>query len=189
MERIGKLEQVAPLSRKRHGGGRSRSGTSDVCGADGRPRLRFHRCGIQRHFPWMTGTAKRRDMILFRPRFLNPPPRKKKIPRSATLRCGSDDAGGREFCAWTSPRNSRNSWRSDIGQDAAIPFFRAQHDGCCAPVSVFGLATVQRAFGGNGNRTGSAAIPREFLRASGSDGGPFFEDQPCGPRAADRRAR
>jgi len=126
-------------------------------------------------FPWMTA-RQGRDMILFRPRFLDPPPVNDPIPDPSRYAVEILSPEGRKFLL---PGDDlRQFLEKRYTRDLRLRFSeRSMTD--ARPVSLFGLATLRSL----SEESGVPIDPRQFranFYVQWQDDRPYFEDQLIG---------
>ncbi len=127
------------------------------------------------NFPWMTARQSR-EMILFRPRFLDPPPVEQEIPDAAQYAMEVIAPGGEKF--WMGDTNFTEHLEKRFGRSLRLRFSERNMTDS-RPVSLFGLSTVRAL----SEETGITLDPRRFranFYAAWDGDQPFFEDQLIG---------
>lgn len=123
-------------------------------------------------FPWMTA-RQARDLILFHPRFLDPPPVKEAIPEAGRYAAEITTPEGEKF--WIGNANFTQFLEQRYGRSLRLRFSeRSMTDS--RPVSLFGLATVRALSQETGLELDLRRFRANFYVQWDSDE-PFFEDR------------
>ena len=175
MERVGQLNILRRYPVKSMAGEDLDEARVSFAGIVGDRVFAFIDQGNRSNFPWMTG-RQGHELILFRPRFLDPPPAAEENPDAERYATEVTTPQGEKF-RMGDPEFTKHV-EERFGRSLRLRFSeRSQTD--ARPISVFGLATVRAL----SEETGINLDPRRFranFYVSWDNERPFYEDELIG---------
>jgi len=175
VERVGQLNILRRYPVKSMAGEDLDEARVSFAGVVGDRVFAFIDNGNRSNFPWMTG-RQGHELILFRPRFLDPPPITEENPDAERYATEVTTPEGEKF-SMGDPRFTEYVEKR-FGRSLRLRFSeRSQTD--ARPISVFGLATVRAL----SEETGINLDPRRFranFYVRWDNDRPFYEDELIG---------